>query len=61
MTKDTLQIPVDWEIKELKSKYLTLERNLSNNKYVMRYRVNKQYVPHEMIRIPLNLFSRVEF
>ena len=40
MTKDTLQIPVDWEIKELKSKYLTLERNLSNNKYVMRYRVN---------------------
>ncbi len=40
MTKDTLQIPVDWEIKELRSKYLTLERVLSNNTYTKRYRVN---------------------
>ena len=40
MRKDTLLIPVDWEIKELRSKYLTLKRVLSNNTYIRKYRVN---------------------
>ena len=40
MTRDTLNIPVDWEIRELRSKYITLKRVLSNNTYIRRYRAN---------------------